>query len=97
MDDSQKATSLSGYVKPHNTSVRVRVQMLDKGATDGVKTLNDNKKQAQLLRSECATLEQHTTEGLNDLLREVLEDINFMEKDFMKIQQQDLNEMSFLQ
>ena len=81
----EKDTSVSGYVRPHNTSVKQRIQMLDNGTADGIKILNDNKKNAQLLRSECATLEQQTTEGLNDLLREVLEDINFMEKDFLKI------------
>ena len=86
----------NSYVKPHNMSVKQRIQMIDNGSKDGIKTLNDNKKNAQLLRSECATLEQSTTEGLNDLMREVLEDINFLEKDFLKVMQQDCDEMNFM-
>ena len=74
-----------GYVKPHNMPVKQRVQAIDNGTKDGIRILNENKKNAQLLRSECATLEQQTTEGLNDLLREILEDVNFLEKDFMKL------------
>ena len=86
----------NSYVQPHNMSVKQRIQMIDNGSKDGIKTLNENKKNAQLLRSECATLEQQTTEDLNDLLREILEDINFLEKDFLKIQQSDMNEVNFL-
>ena len=58
--------------------------------------MNDNKKDSQLLRSECATLEHQSTECLNDILKEILEDINNLEKDFRKLQQSDLNEVSFL-
>ena len=43
--------------------------------------MNDNKKDSQLLRSECATLEHQSTECLNDILKEILEDINNLEKD----------------
>ena len=52
---------------------------------EGIKTLNDNKKDSQLLRSECATLEHQSTECLNDILKEILEDINNLEKDFRKL------------
>ena len=52
---------------------------------DGIKCLNDNKKDSQLLRSECATLEHQSTECLNDILKEILEDINNLEKDFRKL------------
>ena len=58
--------------------------------------MNDNKKDSQLLRSECATLEHQSTECLNDILKEILEDINNLEKDFRKLQQNDLNEVAFL-
>ena len=58
--------------------------------------LNDNKKDSQLLRSECATLEHQSTECLNDILKEILEDVNNLEKDFRKNQQSDLNEIAFL-
>ena len=58
--------------------------------------LNDNKKEVQLLRSECATLEHHATETTNDILKEIIEDITNLEKDFLKLQASDLNENTFL-
>ena len=58
--------------------------------------LNDNKKDVQLLRSECATLEHHATETTNDILKEIVEDIANLEKDFFKLQNADINEMNFL-
>ena len=50
----------------------------------------------QLLRSECATLEHHATETTNDILKEIIEDISNLEKDFQKLQQSDINECNFL-
>lgn len=58
--------------------------------------LNDNKKEVQLLRSECATLEHHATETTNDILKEIIEDISNLEKDFYKLQASDISEMNFL-
>ena len=58
--------------------------------------LNDNKKEVQLLRSECATLEHHATETTNDILKEIIEDIANLEKDFLKLQASDVNENTFL-
>ena len=58
--------------------------------------LNDNKKEVQLLRSECATLEHHATETTNDILKEIIEDIANLEKDFLKLQASDCNENTFL-
>ena len=58
--------------------------------------LNDNKKEVQLLRSECATLEHHATETTNDILKEIIEDIANLEKDFLKLQASDINENTFL-
>jgi regulator of replication initiation timing len=48
------------------------------------------------LRSECATLEHHATETTNDILKEIIEDISNLEKDFFKLQQSDVNEMNHL-
>jgi glutamate synthase domain-containing protein 3 len=48
------------------------------------------------LRSECATLEHHATETTNDILKEIIEDISNLEKDFYKVQASDVNEMNFL-
>ena len=50
----------------------------------------------QLLRSECATLEHHATETTNDILKEVIEDIANLEKDFLKYQIQDVDQMNYL-
>ena len=63
---------------------------------DFSKNINENKKEAQILRSECATFEHSATENNNDILKEILEDISNLEKDFRKLQQLDLNEMTFL-
>lgn len=49
-----------------------------------------------MLRSECATLEHHATENTNDILKEIIEDIANLEKDFVKLQQIDHNEINFL-
>ena len=49
-----------------------------------------------MLRSECATLEHHATETTNDILKEIIEDISNLEKDFQKLQQSDINECNFL-
>ena len=49
-----------------------------------------------MLRSECATLEHHATETTNDILKEIIEDIANLEKDFLKLQASDLNENQFL-
>lgn len=49
-----------------------------------------------MLRSECATLEHHATETTNDILKEIIEDISNLEKDFYKLQQSDMNEINFL-
>lgn len=58
--------------------------------------LNDNKKDTQILRSECATLEHHMTEEINDMLKQVFEDISNLERDFRKTLNSDVNEMNFL-
>ena len=50
----------------------------------------------QLLRSECATLEHHATETCNDILKEVIEDLANLEKDYLKTQQADIDQMNFL-
>jgi hypothetical protein len=54
--------------------------------------LNENKKDAQLLRSELATFEHKATENNNDILKEIMEDIANLEKDFRKLQSMDINE-----
>jgi hypothetical protein len=50
----------------------------------------------QLLRSECATLEHHATETTNDILKEVIEDIANLEKDFLKVMQADIDQINYL-
>ncbi len=58
--------------------------------------MNDNKKETQLLRSDLATLEHKIAEANNDALKEILEDIANLEKDFRKLQVSDVNEVAFL-
>ena len=58
--------------------------------------MNDNKKEVQLLRSELATFEHKANEATNDTLKEILEDIANLDRDFRKIQAMDINEISFL-
>ena len=58
--------------------------------------LNENNKNVQLLRSECATLEHHATETTNDILKEIIEDIANLERDYLKLQLSDCNECNFL-
>ena len=58
---------------------------MQRSSKEAIKLLNDNKKEVQLLRSECATLEHHATETTNDILKEIIEDISNLEKDFVKL------------
>eukprot|EP00347_Sterkiella_histriomuscorum_P000385 403376065 len=76
--------------------IKNKVKQIDNSVKDFTKSLNENKKEAQLLRSECATFEHHATENTNDILKEILEDVANLEKDFRKLQQLDVNEMNFL-
>jgi predicted nuclease with TOPRIM domain len=63
---------------------------------DITKNLNDSKKESQLLRSELATLEHKATETNNDTLKEIIESISNLEKDFRKMQGMDVDEMQLL-
>ena len=72
-----------GNYKSTHMPIKNRVNALDRNTKDNCKMLNDNKKEVQLLRSECATLEHHATETTNDILKEVIEDIANLEKDYL--------------
>ena len=52
---------------------------------DFTRGINENKKETQILRSECATLEHLSVEQINDLIKQVFEDITNLERDFRKI------------
>merc|ERR1719454_840305 len=86
----------AGDFKATQIPVKNRVNALDRGTKEAGKMLNDNKKEVQLLRSECATLEHHATEATNDVLKEIIEDIANLEKDYLKTQASDINECNFL-
>lgn len=58
--------------------------------------MNESKKEVQLLRSEFMTLEHKNKEVVNETLKELLEDIVNVEKDFRKLVQMDNNEIVFL-
>ena len=63
-------------------SIYIYSCVAQRSSKEACKLLNDNKKEVQLLRSECATLEHHATETTNDILKEIIEDIANLEKDF---------------
>ena len=90
------ALGQDGNFKATMLPIKNRVNALDRGTKEAGKMLNDNKKEVQLLRSECATLEHHATETTNDILKEIIEDIANLEKDYLKLQQVDINEINFL-
>ena len=96
MNEVANTLSHDGNAKGQILPIRNRVNALDRGTKEAGKMLNDNKKEVQLLRSECATLEHHATETTNDILKEIIEDISNLEKDFQKLQQSDINECNFL-
>lgn len=48
------------------------------------------------MRSDLATFEHKQTEMNNDTLKEIMEDIANLEKDFRKLQSMDINEIAFL-
>jgi hypothetical protein len=75
---------------------RLAIIILQRTTKAALKLLNDNRKEVQLLRSECATLEHHATETTNDILKEIIEDIANLEKDYLKLQHSDINECNFL-
>ena len=60
------------------------INLLQRGSKNALRLLNENKKEVQVLRSECATLEHHATETTNDILKEIIEDIANLEKDYLK-------------
>eukprot|EP00344_Euplotes_crassus_P003606 CAMPEP_0197003634 /NCGR_PEP_ID=MMETSP1380-20130617/10249_1 /TAXON_ID=5936 /ORGANISM="Euplotes crassus, Strain CT5" /LENGTH=118 /DNA_ID=CAMNT_0042422197 /DNA_START=60 /DNA_END=416 /DNA_ORIENTATION=+ len=77
--------------------IKQRVKMVEKSIQDGKTELNNNKKEMQVLRSECATLEAKNKETTNEILKEILEDIANLDKDFKKLVEMDNNEVKFLQ
>ncbi len=95
MDESMVYTSRGGFNASQNT-IKNRVNAIEQNTMQLTHDLNENKREGQILRSECANLEHQMTEGLNDLLKAVFEDISNLEKDFRKIQYSDQNEMTFL-
>merc|ERR1719232_1900191 len=96
MTGVMNAMGQDGQFTHKQMPIKNRVNGLDRNSKEAIKLLNDNKKEVQLLRSECATLEHHATETTNDILKEIIEDISNLEKDFQKLQQSDINECNFL-
>ena len=93
---SMSASRHANEFKASNMPIKQRIHNIELNIKEATRGLNDNKKDAQLLRSECATLEHHATENCNDMLKEILEDVSNLEKDFRKLQQSDINETTFL-
>ncbi len=96
MDESIVYTSRGGGFNASQQPIKNRVNTIEQNSMQLTHDLNENKREGQLLRSECANLEHQMTEGLNDLLKTVFEDITNLERDFRKLQYSDQNEMNFL-
>ena len=77
-------------------AIKPRIKSVQANIGDFTRYLNENKKEVQLLRSELATFEHKANEMTNDTLKEILEDIANIERDFRKMQGMDINEISFL-
>ena len=95
MNKEEGGNAIKNRVNAIDVSVKL-VNFYQRGSKVALKQLNENKKEVQLLRSECATLEHHATETTNDILKEVIEDIANLEKDFLKLQQSDIDQVNFL-
>ena len=89
-------SAIKNRVNALDVSVKLAIIILQRNTKAALKLLNDNRKEVQLLRSECATLEHHATETTNDILKEIIEDIANLEKDYLKLQHSDINECNFL-
>ena len=77
--------------------LKTRIRSIQSNIGQAQKDLQENKKEMQLLRSECATLEAKNKEQTNEILKEILEDIANLDKDFKKLVEMDNNEVAFLQ
>ena len=71
--------------KASTMPIKNRINAIDRGTKECQKNLIDGRKDMQLLRSECATLEHQATETTNDILKEVIEDIENLERDLRKL------------
>ena len=58
--------------------------------------LNENKKEGQILRSDCYQMEHRSKEFCNELLKEELLEIGELEKDLKKAAHIDNTEVSFI-
>ena len=76
--------------------IKSRVKNIAQMSQQFTKMMNENKKESQILRSECASLEHRSTEMQNEIMKEILDDIANLEKAFRKIQGMDLNDSNSL-
>ncbi len=90
MDESIVYTSRGGaYFNASQMPIKNRVATIESNTMQLNHDLNENKRDSQILRSECANLEHQMTEGLNEILKQVFEDITNLERDFRKVQYAD--------
>ena len=92
----QHSRNASNAFQASQAAIKPRIKTVQVNIEDFTRSMNDNKKEVQLLRSELATFEHKANETTNDTLKEILEDIANLERDFRKMQQMDINEVSFL-
>ena len=102
-DDILTPTNFNAHTRNHagtfqatQAAIKPRIKTVQFNIEDFTRGLNENKKEVQLLRSELATFEHKANEAINDTLKEILEDVANLDRDFRKMQQMDINEITFL-
>ena len=86
----------TGAFKASQMPIKAKIKAIETGMGDAKKGLAENKKEVQILRSEFVTLEHKQKEITNEMLKEMLEDIAHIEKDFKKNVNHDTNEYNYL-
>lgn len=79
-----------------NMPVKTHMRKMEEIIADLKTDLNNNKKNGQILNSECRTLEHKTKEKCNEITKCIMDDLYNFEKDFARIRQNDKTETAFL-
>ena len=77
-------------------SVKNRIKQIERSMSDSKHRLNDNRKETQVIASELSSMDIKHRENTNEILKEIMEDVLNLEKDFRKLMEVDINEVNFL-
>ena len=78
------------------SSVKNRIKQIERSMSDSKRGLNDNRKETQVIASELSSMDIKHRENTNEILKEIMEDVLNLEKDFRKLMEVDINEVNFL-